>query len=387
MCLQIMAERTAELFAKCFGHPPRWVVAAPGRVNLIGEHTDYNEGFVLPMAIERYTVMAGDKNSLREVTLHNATTGDTAVFGLKGGVQRGSPAWSNYVRGVVAGFEALGKRGLGFDAAIDSSVPSSGGLSSSAALEVATATLLEKIHSHPLEPLAKAQLCQQAEHEFAGVPCGIMDQYASIFARKDEALLLDCRTNTSTPVKLADGGVTVLIVNTNVRRRVGDVEYAQRRSQCETAARLLGVPALRDATLKELRAAEGRLDPVVYRRARHVISEIDRTLTAAQAMQARDWSTAGQIMFASHVSLRDDYEVSCLELDAVVEIARTLEPKGMIGCRMTGAGFGGCAVCLVKTEAVKLIARLMDEAYEQATGEQAEIFASRPAAGARVISS
>ncbi len=386
MCLQIMAERTAELFAKCFGRPARFVVAAPGRVNLIGEHTDYNEGFVLPMAVERYTVMAGDKNTRKEVTLHSMTTGDTAAFPLKGGVQRGNPAWSNYVRGVIAGFESLGKKGLGFEAAIDSSVPASGGLSSSAALEVAAATLLEKLYNLPLDPLKKAKLCQKAEHEFAGVPCGIMDQYAAIFARKDEALLLDCRTNTFTPIAWTDTGVTVLIVNTNVRRRVGDVEYAQRRSQCETAAKILGVPALRDATLKDLQSSESRLEPVVFRRARHVISEIDRTLTAARAIQAKDWNAVGQLMFASHDSLKNDYEVSCLELDAVVEISRNLKEKGIIGARMTGAGFGGCAVCLVKTEAVRTITKLMDEAYEKATGEQAEIFSSRPAAGARVIS-
>ena len=246
--------------------------------------------------------------------------------------------------------------------------------------------MLEKLYNLPLDPLKKAKLCQKAEHEFAGVPCGIMDQYAAIFARKDEALLLDCRTNTFTPIAWTDTGVTVLIVNTNVRRRVGDVEYAQRRSQCETAAKILGVPALRDATLKDLQSSESRLEPVVFRRARHVISEIDRTLTAARAIQAKDWNAVGQLMFASHDSLKNDYEVSCLELDAVVEISRNLKEKGIIGARMTGAGFGGCAVCLVKTEAVRTITKLMDEAYEKATGEQAEIFSSRPAAGARVIS-
>lgn len=386
MCLQIMAERTAELFAKCFGRPPRWVVAAPGRVNLIGEHTDYNEGFVLPMAVERYTVMAGDKNTRKEVTLHSMTTGDTAVFPLKSGVQRGNPSWSNYVRGVIAGFEARGKKGIGFEAAIDSSVPASGGLSSSAALEVAGATLLEKLYNLPLPPLEKAQLCQKAEHDFAGVPCGIMDQYAAIFARTDEALLLDCRTNTFTPVPLTDPGITVLIVNTNVRRRVGDVEYAQRRRQCETAAKLLGVPALRDATLNDLQSAANHLEPVVFRRARHVITEIERTLTAARAIQAKDWTAVGELMYASHESLRNDYEVSCLELDAVVEIARDMKDKGIIGARMTGAGFGGCAVCLAKTDTVRTVTRLIDQAYEKATGEQAEIFSSRPASGARVIS-
>ena len=381
-----MATRAAQLFARCFGHPPRWLVAAPGRVNLIGEHTDYNDGFVLPMAIRRYILMAADTNTRRQVTLHSETTGETATFGIRPKVERGEPGWSNYVRGVIAGFQKLGKGATGFDAVIESSLPFGGGLASSAALEVATATLLEAMAGPVLEPLEKALLCQQAEHDFAGVPCGIMDQFTSILAQEDHALLLDCRSRTATSVAMTDPAVTVLIINTHVRHKLAESEYAKRRSQCEAAARVLKVAALRDATPEALNNARRQMEPAVFRRARHVISENARTVQAAQAIQASDWAKVGELMYASHASLHEDYEVSCPELDTVVEIAQSIgEAGGVIGCRMTGGGFGGCAVSLVKTDAVQRTTRALDGAYEKKTGHQVNIFSSRPAAGAGVL--
>ena len=388
MSLDAMASRAAELFARCFGHPPRWLVAAPGRVNLIGEHTDYNDGFVLPMAIDRYILIAGDTNTSREVTLHSATPGETASFSIRPKVEAGEPGWSNYVRGVIADFQKPGKKVAAFDAVIESNLPYGGGLASSAALEVAAASLLEAMTGQTLDPIEKALLCQRAEHDFAGVPCGIMDQFTSILGRENHALLLDCRSRTVTPVAMTDPAVTVLIINTNVRHKLAETEYAKRRAQCEAAARILKVAALRDATPAALDAARQQMDPVVFRRARHVISENERTLQEARAIQASDWATAGQLMYASHASLRDDYQVSCPELDVVVEIAQEMgEAGGVIGCRMTGGGFGGCAVSLVKTEAVQRITRSLDAAYEKKTGTQARIFSSRPAAGARILKS
>jgi galactokinase len=384
--LNVISERSAALFARCFGHQPRWMVAAPGRVNLIGEHTDYNDGFVLPMAVERHTVMAADRNPRREVTLHSVTTGETATFSVRGRIERGQPAWSNYVRGVIAGFQQRGFKITGFDAVIDSSVPYGGGVSSSAALEVAAATLIEAMAGKALDPMEKALLCQRAEHEFAGVPCGIMDQFTSIFGRENHALLLDCRSRKARAVPMNDPTVAVMVINTNVRHRLADGAYAQRRSQCEAAARALQVPFLRDATTQQLKAAQDKMEPVVWRRARHVITENERTLKFAKALQAADWAAVGQLMYASHDSLRDDYEVSCAELDVVVEIARSMgEPEGMIGCRMTGAGFGGCAVALVKTANVSQITKAMDQRYEKKSRHQATIFSSRPGSGARVL--
>jgi galactokinase len=388
MSLDLMAGRAAELFARCFGHPPRWLVAAPGRVNLIGEHTDYNDGFVLPMAIERYIVFAADTNTHRQVTLHSVSTGETARFNLRPKLERGEPGWSNYVRGVLAGFPQSGKKLTGFDAVIESSLPYGGGLASSAALEVAAATLLEAMTGQTLDPIEKALLCQRAEHDFAGVPCGIMDQFTSILPRENHALLLDCRSRTTTPVAMNDPAVTVLIINTNIRHKLAESEYAKRRSQCEAAARALGVAALRDATPETLEAARGRMDEVVFRRARHVVTENERTLQAAQAIQASDWDKLGDLMYASHASLREDYEVSCPELDSVVEIARGIgRAGGVIGCRMTGGGFGGCAVSVVKTNAVQPITRKLDELYEKKTGRQPAIFSCRPAGGARILKS
>jgi galactokinase len=381
-----MAGHCAEFFAKCFGRGPKWLVAAPGRVNLIGEHTDYNDGFVLPMAIERYMVVAADRNSNRHVTLHSITTGETAKFHLRPRVEQGEPGWSNYVRGVVAGFQHQGGRIHGFDAVIDSTLPYGGGLASSAALEVAIATLLEAITSQKLDPVEKALLCQKAEHDFAKVPCGIMDQFTCTLAQENHALLLDCRSRKATSVPMKDPGVTVLILNTHIRHKLADGEYAKRRSECEVAARILKRPSLRDATLQDLSKARKQLDPVVFRRARHVINENERTLQAAKAISGGRWPLMGQLMFASHESLRDDYQVSCRELDILVEIARRIPAKeGMIGCRMTGAGFGGCAVCLVRADAVRHVSRKFEDAYEEETGSTVEIFSSRPAAGACVL--
>jgi galactokinase len=388
MSLNLMMGRTTELFTRCFGHAPRWVVAAPGRVNLIGEHTDYNEGFVLPMAIDRHIVIAADSNTSREVTLHSETTGETASFGVHPKVERGEPGWSNYVRGVIAGFQERKKKVPGFDAVIESTLPYGGGLASSAALEVATATLLEAITGQTLDPIAKALLCQRAEHDFAGVPCGIMDQFTSILARENHALLLDCRSRTTTPVRMTNPEVTVLIINTNIRHKLAESEYAKRRSQCEAAARALKVAALRDATPEALDRARKRMEPVVFRRARHVITENERTVQMAKAIQASDWPVVGEAMYASHASLRDDYEVSCPDLDTVVEVAQAMgAAAGVIGCRMTGGGFGGCAVSLVKTDQVQRITRALDAAYEKKTGKQTTIFSSRPAAGARILKS
>jgi galactokinase len=386
MSLKLMAERSADLFTKCYGHAPRWMVAAPGRVNLIGEHTDYNEGFVLPMAIERYMVIAADRNQDREVTLHSNTNGETATFSVRAPISPGEPGWSNYVRGVVAGFQQRGAV-KGFNAVIESTLPYGGGVASSAALEVAAATLLETISGRKLDRTDKALLCQKAEHDFAGVPCGIMDQFTSVLARENHALLLDCRSRETTSVRMDDPSVTVVVINTHVRHKLADGEYARRRAECELAARILNVPALRDASLPALLTARKAMPPVVFRRARHVITENARTLQAAKAIQDRRWDKVGELMYASHDSLRDDYEVSCAELDAVVQIAKSIPFKdGVIGCRMTGAGFGGCAVSLVRTDALKRVVKFIEESYEQKTGGNASIFPSRPAGGAKVLS-
>ena len=387
MTLKELSHEVAAGFKEKYGRTPRWLVAAPGRVNVIGEHTDYNDGFVLPMAIEFYAVMAGDfSRSSGSISLYDAQADETAQIDVSKPVAKGEPKWSNYVRGVIAGFQGRGVKIPAFDLYLRSTVPLGGGLSSSAALEVSTATLLEAATGDQLDPVDKALLCQQAEHQFAGVPCGIMDQFISVMGRKNKLLLLDCRSRKTKLVPMNDPSVGILIINSNVRHELGTGEYAKRRAECEAAAKILGVSSLRDASAETLEAAKGKMDDTVFRRARHVIGEIERTLHAAEGFGESNWPTVGQLMYASHASLRDDYQVSCRELDVIVEIAETIGAKGgVFGCRMTGGGFGGCCVALVTNSRIAEISKFIAEEYKKKTGVAASLFTSRPAAGAAIL--
>ncbi len=392
MNLKELAAHIAAKFQNHYGRPPRWIVAAPGRVNVIGEHTDYNDGFVLPMAIERYAIMAADSpprgsvSAQSKITVFDAHFDETATIDITAPVTKGSPKWSNYLRGVLAGFQQRGVKIPALDVAFLSTVPLGGGLSSSAALEVCTATLMEAATGERIDPIEKALLAQQAEHDFAGVPCGIMDQFISALGREDHLLLLDCRTRQTELVPMSDPSVALLVINTNVKHELSGGEYAERRAQCEEAAAKLGVKSLRDVTADQLEQGRARLSEIVFRRARHVIGEIERTVHAAEGIRQNNWPTVGQFMYASHYSLRDDYEVSCAELDAVVEIAEAIGAQGGVyGCRMTGGGFGGCCVALVQAGAAEAITRKIGADYKTKTGIDPTIFSSRPAAGATII--
>ena len=387
MNLQELAHHVAAEFQKHYGRAPRWIVAAPGRVNVIGEHTDYNDGFVLPMAIERYAIMAADVAAAPvKISVYDTQFKQSALIEVTAPVSKGSPKWSNYIRGVLAGFQSRGVTLPALDVAFLSTVPLGGGLSSSAALEVCTATLIEAATGKAIDPIEKALLAQKAEHDFAGVPCGIMDQFISALGREGHLLLLDCRTRKTELVPMSDPSVALLVINTNVKHELGSGEYAKRRAECEEAAKILGVKSLRDATPDQLEKAKGKLSEVVYRRARHVIGEIERTTHAAEGIRASNWPTVGVLMYASHAALRDDYEVSCKELDVVVDIAESIGlAGGVYGCRMTGGGFGGCCVALVKADAVDAITQKTAADYKAKTGIDAAIFASRPAAGATII--
>jgi len=387
MNLKDLAAHVTAEFQKHYGRPPRWIVAAPGRVNVIGEHTDYNDGFVLPMAIERYAIMAADAASvLGKISVYDTQFKESATIDISAPVIKGQPKWSNYIRGVLAGFQNRGQKIPALDVTFMSTVPLGGGLSSSAALEVCTATLMEAATGKKIDPVEKALLAQKAEHDFAGVPCGIMDQFISALGREGHLLLLDCRTRKTELVPMSDPSVALLIINTNVKHELGSGEYARRRAECEQAAKILGVKSLRDATADQLERTRGRMSEVVYHRARHVIGEIERTVHAAEGIRNSNWPGVGNLMYASHASLRDDYEVSCKELDDVVEIAEDIGFKGgVFGCRMTGGGFGGCCVALVKADAVDAITKKIAADYHVKTGIEATIFASRPASGATII--
>jgi len=394
MTLKELTAHIAAEFQKHYGRAPRWIVAAPGRVNVIGEHTDYNDGFVLPMAIERYAIMAADAplpgsvSAQSKINIFDAHFDETATIDISAPVTKGTPKWSNYIRGVLCGFQNRGVKIPALDVAFMSTVPLGGGLSSSAALEVCTATLIEAATGKAIDPIEKALLAQKAEHDFAGVPCGIMDQFISALGREGHLLLLDCRTRKTELVPMSDPSVALLVINTNVKHELSGGEYAERRAQCEEAAAKLGVKSLRDVTAEQLEQGKGKLSELVFRRARHVIGEIERTVHAAEGIRQSNWPTVGQFMYASHAALRDDYEVSCAELDAVVEIAEDIGYQGGIyGCRMTGGGFGGCCVALVKASAVDSISKTIAAEYKKRTGIDATIFSSRPASGATILKS
>jgi galactokinase len=375
-------------FARQFGRPPRWIAAAPGRVNLIGEHTDYNDGFVLPMAIDRYVVIAADRSpeGATQAKVYSSALDQWAMVAVETPFAPGAVAWARYVEGVVACCRGAGLQAGPFEAVVISDVPQGGGLASSAALEVAVATLIEAMTGVLLDPLQKALLCQKAEHDFAGVPCGIMDQCTSVMGQDGALLLLDCRARAVSLTPLADPDVVALIVNSNVRHELNDGGYAARRRQCEEAALALGATALRDVSVHQLEQARNRLDDVHYRRARHVVTENARTVEAAEAIRRGDWPTVGRLMVESHASLRDDFEVSCEELDLLVALAMEGGPEnGVIGSRMTGGGFGGCTISLVRRTALDSVSSRISEGYFRKAGRQATVFATRPVDGARVI--
>ena len=376
-------------YAEVFGSQPQWVVAAPGRVNLIGEHTDYNAGFVFPLAIERYTVIAAGRplrtTASDAIRVHSTLFDETAEFSLSN-LEPERRDWTSYLRGAFAGCLERGLHPGTLDLVVDSRVPQGGGVSSSAALEVATVTLVEAVTGRTLDPVDKVRLAQKAEHVYAGMPCGIMDQFSSALGAAGKLLLIDCRAESAELIPLDDPGVAVLVINSNVKHELTGSEYPERRAQCERSAKLLGVGMLRDVTTAQLEANRATLDPLLSRRAHHVVSEIERTTRAAAALQAGDWPLVGELMYASHASLRDDFEVSCSELDVLVEAAQEVGAEGgVIGARMTGGGFGGCIVALVRSGREREIAERISAADHARTGIEATAFVTKPARGAHIV--
>jgi galactokinase len=373
-------------FRERFGREPQFAAAAPGRVNLIGEHTDYNDGFVFPIAIEYQTLIVAARREDNQATVVSASQDQPAEFAVDASLTPGEPKWANYVKGVVAGCLEKQLNPGGFDAMVNSTVPLGGGLSSSAALEVATATLIEQMAGRTLGGVEKALICQQAEHRFAGMPCGIMDQFISAMGQAGSAMLLDCRSHETRQVAMDDPSVTVLIANTNVKHELTGGEYAERRAQCEAAAKALGVSSLRDVDINTVIKAKRDLDPTVFKRAYHVVGEIERTTRAADMLEARDYEAFGRAMHDSHLTLRDAFEVSCDELDLMVDLAEErLGAGGVYGSRMTGGGFGGCTVTLVRTDKAESVKRFLYTHYLEKAGIEPTIFTTGPGAGASVV--
>jgi len=360
------------------------IFRAPGRVNLIGEHTDYNEGFVMPGAIafEHRVAVAG--NDSGELNIRDVQESQAHSFLIDDPDPEPRHDWTDYVRGVQIQLSRLGCRLPGANLLIDGHVPLGAGLSSSAALEVASALALLHACGRSLPSKTVAQLCQRAENEFVGARCGIMDQFSSISGRAGRALLLDCRSLEASYVPLPES-VALVICNTMVRHSIAAGEYNQRRAECERSVEYFkskrdGITALRDVTEDDLRKYGSGLPKALLRRTRHIVTENARVLAAARAFENDDLKTVGELMYQSHASLRDDYEVSCPELNVMVELAAAV--PGTCGSRMTGGGFGGCTVSLVKREAVEHFTREVAAGYERATHIHPDIFVTTLADGA-----
>jgi galactokinase len=373
------------LFRERFGGEPDGLWRAPGRVNLIGEHTDYNDGYVLPFAIDRASRVAVALRDDRRVRIASTFEGgDPVETTLDEIAARRFSGWSAYPFGVVWAFGEAGTdlaAVRGFDLAVDSDVPVGAGLSSSAAIEMATAVALNDLWAVGAGRAALAKIGRRAENVAVGAPTGIMDQAASVFGETDAAVFLDCRSLAveQVPLGFAAAGLALLVVDTKVEHAHATGGYRDRREACERAAKELGVPALRDVTIDDLPDAEQRLDPVTFRRVKHIVTEDARVLESVAALKAHDTAAFGALMYASHASMRDDFEISVPELDTVVEVARA---RGAIGARMTGGGFGGSAIALLPADDADALADAVAAAFADRGYREPAAFRVTPAQGA-----
>jgi galactokinase len=383
-----------EQFQKVFGAGPAGagkvhVIRAPGRVNLIGEHTDYNDGFVFPMAIEPEVRIVCRSRPDGLVRLASTAFHDQiAEFSVQQKIARGQPKWANYMRGVAAELIAAGIPLVGMDALYSNTLPVGGGLSSSAAIEVGTGQALLTLAGVDMDGDRLALLCQKAEHEFAGVPVGIMDQTIVATGKAGHAMLLDCRSLAKQFVLLDPAELRVVIVNSMVKHELSGGEYAQRRRECEEGVAFFrkqdpDIRALRDVSMEQVKAAEGKLPDVVFRRCRHVVSEIARTTQAADLLTQRHYEEAGELMVESHASLRDDYEVSTVELDFLADQA--MKVKGVYGARMTGGGFGGCIVTLCQPRSVERLIEHLNKQYVEKFKIEPAAYVTTATAGAAAV--
>jgi len=376
-------ENLAQRFRELYDAEPR-VYRAPGRVNLIGEHTDYNEGLVMPMAIDAATYVAIAPRDDRHIVYRSENFSETFEFDLDEAPPSRRGDWTDYPRGVAQMLEAAAYRLRGANILLEGEVPIGAGLSSSAATEVATGFALLDCSGIEVDPMQLALICQRAENEFVGMRCGLMDQFVSCFAVAGRALMLDCRSLEYRRPQMPSEA-KVVVCNTMVKHQLAVSEYNVRRAECEEGVRLIGeqmpeVRTLRDVGLSDLEEHKSKLPEVVFRRCRHVVSENARVTAAASALEESDLATFGNLMNESHQSLRDDFEVSCSELDLMVELAR--QYAGVFGARMTGGGFGGCTVNLVSNDSVRDFQELLTAEYEKNTGLKPQVFVCSASQGA-----
>jgi galactokinase len=380
-----LKEQATDAFVQFFGYEPTHEFHAPGRVNLIGEHTDYNDGFVLPAAINFGTlVMAAPRedNVVRVCAINFKN--EIVEFRLDESIEPSKThTWSNYIRGVCSILLEAGHDLKGVDLTVVGDVPYGAGLSSSAALEIVTIRTFSALSNLTIDPTQAALLGQKTENEYIGAQTGIMDQLISASGEKDHALLIDCRDLSTRSVTL-DPNYRIVIFNSNVKRGLVDSEYNTRRAQCQNAAELLGVKALRDATMDSLIKAKNRFDDVTFKRARHIITENSRTLQAADALERKDWPTMSRLMSESHSSMKDDFEITVKPIDGLVELIYQCLPAGNGGARMTGGGFGGCVVSLIPEDLVDSIIIHVNTHYEKQFGIQETVYICQAEDGAFV---
>jgi galactokinase len=380
-------ESTAEFLTDEFQrsyHARPSIFRAPGRVNLIGEHTDYNDGFVMPAAIGFYTWIAASVRPDRVLHVRSGEFHETVDLSLDALAGPPRKHWSDFVRGVAAVLQSRGVHLSGANLIIQGQVPMGAGLSSSASLEVATGLALLATSQAEVPQLELVKICQRAEHEYVGTRCGIMDQFIAVYASSGHALMLDCRSLDYQSLSIPDDA-RLVICNSMVKHELASGEYNRRRAECEAGVKVFrkgspDVQALRDVTMADLANHETKLTEVVYRRCRHVISENQRVLDAAEALRASDLDRFGRLMYESHRSLQQDYEVSCKELDLLVEIASSCE--GVYGSRMTGGGFGGCTITLVRANSVGAFQEKITQAYKAKTGITPDLYVCSAAQGA-----
>lgn len=368
-------------FKQIYGEAPAFVIRAPGRVNLIGEHTDYNDGFVLPMAINRAMWIALRPRSDRQIVVRSLDFDEDFSFSLDH-MTRGEDSPAEYIKGTAWALQEAGYKLKGWEGVMQGDVPIGAGLSSSAALEMAVARAFAAVSGFEWKPAEMAKLGQKAENQWMGVNSGIMDQMISASGKADHALLIDCRSLETELAPLPPGTVAV-VLDTSTRRGHVGTAYNERRAQCEAAAQYFGVPALRDLTTAEFEARKAELDGVIRQRAQHVVTENDRTLAARDAMKRGDAQTFGDLMYASHISMRDDFEISSDALNAIVEAAR--QHPACYGARMTGGGFAGCAVALVRQDAADDFTRFVLDKYTQATNLTPTIYVCVATDGADIV--
>ncbi len=390
--MEKLVSETIKVFKDRFGKGDPVVVKAPGRVNLIGEHTDYNDGFVFPVAIDKAAYICGKKTEGDFLRLYSMMYDEAVEYPLDGFKHDGKHGWANYILGVVKELRKMGHNLPGANIVNSCNVPLGSGLSSSAALEVAVSTFFEEVAGLEIQATEVAKLCQRAENEFVGVKCGIMDQFISRLGKKGTALFIDCRSLEYEHVPFDNPEIKVLICNTGVKRGLVDSEYNTRRSECEEGTSFFSrrldkdVKALRDVTIKEFEQFESELPEKVRKRCRHVITENERVLRAKELLKSGDYAGFGKLLYDSHASLRDDYEVSCRELDMMVDILR--KQDGVLGARMTGAGFGGCTVSLFNVKDDKKQQSIIEDVarkYIKATGIASDIFFSLAESGVYVL--